>query len=80
LPPELVSLFEKVKRGIKGSARASRLEVFLKYAEEHPHEVLAAIDDKTEDVIRDLERQQREAARHVRRRRYTAAELAAVPF
>jgi hypothetical protein len=80
IPAELLSLFEKVKRGIKASARETRTEAFLKYAEEHPHEVLESIDDKTEKVIRDLERQEREAHRHVRRKRYTAAELAAVPF
>jgi hypothetical protein len=54
--------------------------IVLRYAEEHPDEVLAAIDDKTEQVIRDLERQEREAARQFRQRKYTPAELAAVPF
>ena len=84
LPPELVSLFERVKRSIKGSARASRTEVFLKYAEEHPAEVLVSIDDQTDALIRDLERREREARREMRRgpprRRYTAAELAETPF
>jgi uncharacterized FlaG/YvyC family protein len=80
LAPELAALFEKVKRGIKGSARESRTEAFLRYAEEHPDEVLSAIDDKTDQVIRDLERQEREAARQFRQRKYTPAELAAVPF
>lgn len=80
IPAELVALFERVKRGIKASPRESRTETFLRYAEEHPHEVLAAIDDKTDAVIRDLERQQREVERYVRRRRYTPAELADVPF
>jgi len=80
IPAELVALFERVKAGIKGSARETRTEAFLRYAEENPDEVLVALDDKTEAVIRDLERQEREAARHLRRRRYTPAELAAVPF
>ena len=80
LPPDLVALFERVKRGLKGSPRETRTEAFLRYAEEHPGEVLAALDDKTERVIRDLERQEREVARHVRKRSYTSAELADVPF
>jgi hypothetical protein len=42
--------------------------------------VLTALDDKTEALIRDLERKEREAARYARRRRYTPAELAEVPF
>lgn len=61
IPPELVALFERVKRGIKASPRMSRTESFLKYAEEHPGEVLVAIDDKTDALIRELEQQEREA-------------------
>jgi hypothetical protein len=81
IPSELHSLFERVKRGIKGSARETRTEAFLRYAEEHPDEVLVAIDDKTDQVIRDLERQQREVTRHMRRPpKYTPAQLADVPF
>ena len=80
LPPDLVALFEKVKRGLKGSPRETRTEAFLRYAEEHPGEVLAALDDRTERVIRDLERREREVAHHVRKRNYTPGELADVPF
>jgi hypothetical protein len=87
VPRELVSLFERVKKGIKASARMSRTEAFLKYAEEHPHEVFEVIEEKTERMIRDLERKHEEAAREVRRPRraaprpqYSREELAAVPF
>lgn len=92
IPHELVELFEKVKRSIKGSSRMSRTEAFLKYAEEHPHEVFSVIDDKTERVIRELERKHAEVARVMRRpslarvpprvprRTYSPEELAAVPF
>jgi hypothetical protein len=41
----------------------------LHYAEENPDEVVAALDDKTEAVIRELEAQHREARRSLRRRR-----------
>ncbi len=85
---ELVALFERVKRSIKAMPRMSRTEVFLKYAEENPHEVFAVIEDKTERLIRDLERKHAEAVRQARprkasasRSRYTASELSsAVPF
>jgi hypothetical protein len=58
IPPELALLFEKVKRSIKGSDRESRTEAFLRYAEEHPDEELAAIEDRTDAVIAELERRQ----------------------
>jgi hypothetical protein len=83
LPPDLLPLFERVKRQIKGSERQSRTEAFLKYAEEHPREVLEALEDETERAMRDLERQRDKAERRAPRKtrpRYTAAELAAVPF
>src|SRR5579883_2885262 len=67
LPAELVPLFERVKRGIKASPRMSRTESFLKYAEEHPDELLVAIDDKTDALVRELEQQEREARRSLRR-------------
>lgn len=35
IPPELLSLFERIKRGIKGGPRMTRTEAFLHYAEEH---------------------------------------------
>jgi hypothetical protein len=80
IPPELVYLFERVKRRIKGSPRMSRTEAFLHYAEEHPSEVLEALEDKTEATIRELEARERELAKRARKP-MTRAELAAmVPF
>ena len=84
IPPELVALFERVKRGIKASPRMSRTEAFLHYAEENPDDVLAATEDKTEALIRELEGQYRQARRSLRRPtrppRYTPEQLAEVPF
>ncbi|HEY3819943.1 MAG TPA: hypothetical protein VGL81_22415 [Polyangiaceae bacterium] len=59
--------------------------IVLQYAEEHPDEVLVAIDDKTDALIRELERKEREAARTLLRGpprppRYTPEQLAEVPF
>jgi hypothetical protein len=50
-----------VKRTIKGGPRETRTEAFLRYAEEHPSQYLESIDDKTEALIRELERREREA-------------------
>ena len=85
IPPELVALFERVKRGIKASPRMSRTEAFLHYAEENPDEVLAAVDDKTDALIRELEEQQRQARRDLRRgpprsRRRMPEHLTDAPF
>lgn len=66
ISPDLVPLFERVKRGIKATPRASRTEIFLKYAEEHPDEVLDVIEDKTEALIRELEARYRETQHDVR--------------
>lgn len=66
IPEELIPLFERVKRGIKGNARMSRTEAFLHYAEENPKEVLDAedIEDQTDALIAELERQQRSGRRN----------------
>jgi hypothetical protein len=91
IPPELVALWERVKRGIKASPRMTRTEAFLHYVEEHPHEYLDAIEDKTEALIRELEAKHAEAHRELRRgpRKAscptgacggTAEQLAEVPF
>lgn len=63
IPADLIPLFERVKRSIKGSPRKTRTEEFLEYAEEHPGEEIHAIEDKTDALIADLERQQRAGRR-----------------
>ncbi|MGH7280627.1 MAG: hypothetical protein ACRELY_03820 [Polyangiaceae bacterium] len=60
---DLVPLFERVKRGIKATQRMSRTEAFLKYAEEHPDEVLGDIEDKSEALIRARERAEKQTVR-----------------
>ncbi len=69
IPEDLIPLFERVKRSIKASPRRSRTEAFLQYVEEHPREQFAAVDDATDALIADLERQQRAGRRDVARRR-----------
>lgn len=67
IPPELVPLWERVKGRIKGSDRKSRTEAFLQYAEEHPGEVFAVIDTRTDALIAELEKDHRRATVAARR-------------
>jgi len=53
LPPELLPVFDKVRRSIKAGHRRTRTEAFLEWAEEHPAEVLAI---QAEHVGADVER------------------------
>lgn len=52
LEPELVPLFELLKRTIKGSDRQSRTEAFRQYAEEHQAEVYEAQDREADRALR----------------------------
>ena len=61
----------------------SRTESFLAYVEQHPEEMLGAIDDKTDALVREHETRLREASRHHRTFRpgaRTASTLADAPF
>ena len=66
LPAELVPVFNKHRRSIKGSARRSRTEAFLEWAEENPDEVLAAQQTEADRALKDLIKQQHELERTVR--------------
>lgn len=59
IPPELVPLWGRVGPKIKGSARRSRTEAFLEYAESHPSEIIGAEEDATDALIAELEARQR---------------------
>lgn len=85
IPPELVALFERVKAKIKGTDRMSRTEAFLEYAESHDREVLEAIEDRTDAMLRELEAKERAAHKALKRplaraRAGAAALDEAVPF
>lgn len=81
LPPELVPVFNRVARRIRPSARASRTEVFLKWAEEHPSEIVAAETERADREVAELVREHERHSRAMRSpRRYSRAELAEVPF
>lgn len=84
IPADYVPLFERVKRTIKGSSRESRTEAFMRYAEQHPNEILGAIEDESDRKVRALvvehARAERAMRAHARSRKYTPQELAEVPF
>jgi hypothetical protein len=82
LPPELVPIFERIKRQIRGSERRSRTEEMLHYAEENPNEVIDAQEQLSRREIARLVREEHGLRRAIREsyRPPTAAELAAIPF
>ena len=45
----------------------SRSEALLKYAEEHPEEVLISIEDRADALVRELEARERDARRALSR-------------
>ena len=67
IPPELVALFERVKRSIKGSPRMTRTEEFLQYAHDHPDEEIEALEAKADEMIREYERRANAGERGGRR-------------
>lgn len=87
LPAELVPVFDKHRRSIKGSARRSRTEAFLEWAAENPDEVLLVQQAEADKALHELLKQERDMGRSMRNaRRYQqspeelARLLADVPF
>lgn len=63
IPPELVGVFNKVKRNIKGSGHRTRSEAFLEWAEENPAEIYAMQEQEAAREIKRLVKEyEREAA------------------
>jgi hypothetical protein len=85
IPPEYIPLWERVKGKIRAGDRKSRTEAFMQYVEEHPAEMLEVLEDRTDALMRDLERQEREHRKLARARPRRRAAVAAgaeeeVPF
>ncbi len=87
LPPELVPVFDKMARKIKGTPKRTRTEAFLDWAEENPDEILSVQQAVADKALREMLKQQRELGRTVRsttRYKQTPEQLAellaAVPF
>jgi hypothetical protein len=64
LSPDLASVFNKVRRHIKGSERRSRTEAFLEWAEQNPDEIYAMQEQR---AAREIERLVKEYQRSTRR-------------
>jgi len=75
LAPDMVPVFNAVRKHIKGGPRKSRTEAFLQWAEENPGEVFALMQHDADrylaQLLAEAERTQRELKR---------AKLADVPF
>jgi hypothetical protein len=80
IPPEFVSLWQRVKGRLRGSDRMTRTEAFMEYAHDHPAEVLTALEDRTEEVIRELEARERHARRELKRKPPREAYADLAPF
>jgi hypothetical protein len=87
LPAELVPVFERVKRQIRGGQRTTRTEAFLEWAESHPEDVLAYQQHETDREVRRLiaeheaaERSMRKTKGTRRRKRAMGDDLSEVPF
>lgn len=87
LPPDLIPVFEAVKRGIREGARRSRTEAFLEWVHDHPGRVWEIMEQQAAADLERMEREESRLAREVksgRRYRRSAGELAAslaeVPF
>jgi len=83
LPRELLPVFERVKRAIKGSARRTRTEEFLEWAQEHPEDVLEYQGDATDAEVKRLVREYEAAERQLRKatpRQKRRASGSDVPF
>jgi hypothetical protein len=87
IPDDLVPIFNRVKKSIKGTPKLSRTEAFLHWAEENADEVFAMRAEDTEREVARLvaehgahEKKMRKAGRYTRSPEELAEELAAVPF
>jgi hypothetical protein len=85
LPRELVGVFDRVRRHIKGGPRTTRTEAFLEWAESHPGEVLEYQGHETDREVARLIAEHHAAERTLRKtsapsKRSRAAGGERVPF
>jgi hypothetical protein len=79
--PGLLIVWEAVKHKIKARGRTSRTEAFAEWLAEHPGEAYEIQEADAVRALEELERQERQLAKALGRRRYVEPEgLAAVPF
>lgn len=66
--PTLLAAFETVKGKIKAGPRRSRTEAFLEWAAEHRAEVWAAAEAQVARELEELERQERDLSRQLKKK------------
>lgn len=72
VPPEMLSLWERVKGRIRGTDRMTRTEAFLAYAHDHPGEILEAQEDQADVLVRELEEREKQMEHELRAMRPNA--------
>lgn len=89
VPTELHAVFDRVRRGLRKKANASRTEVFLEWVAEHPSEVAEIQADEDFRYIARMQAEERRLAkslkkprgkRSVARMKAELAELDEIPF
>lgn len=75
LQPDMVPVFDKVRRHIKGTPRKSRTEAFLQWAEENPGEVYDLLQHDADRYLAQLLAEEARTQRELRR-----PSVAGVPF
>lgn len=75
LAPDMVPVFNAVRRHIKGGPRKSRTEAFLQWAEENPGEVYDLMQQDADRYLAQLLAEQERTQRELKR-----ASIAGVPF
>jgi len=75
LAPDMVPVFDAVRKHIKGNLRKSRTEAFLQWAEENPGEVYDLMQHDADKYLAQLLAEEARTTRELRRR-----SVAGVPF
>lgn len=75
LEPDMVRVFDSVRRHIKGNLRKSRTEAFLQWAEENPGEVFDLMQHDADRYLAQLLAEEARTTRELRKR-----SVAGVPF
>ncbi len=75
LQPDMVPVFNAVRKHIKGGPRKSRTEAFMQWAEENPGEVYEAMQHDADKYLAQLLAEEARTTRELRRR-----SVAGVPF
>ncbi|HEY3254391.1 MAG TPA: hypothetical protein VGJ91_10595 [Polyangiaceae bacterium] len=68
LPADMVRVFDRVRRHIKGSPRKTRTEAFFQWAEENPGEVFELMQHDADRYLAQLLAEQEQAMRQIKRR------------